>query len=124
MKTPEDHASTEARPLVPQRYQIFRQAKNGSHLSFGSSIASAEEAVEIFSEAAPLFEGGGIRLWDHHEQRTVAAAEWSVEITHFGFPVRTRANAFYDETIGQVAQRLIEREAFFQSIAQRLTPSM
>jgi len=120
MKTTETPASPEARALAPHRYQIFRQARNGCHFNYGSSIADAEEAVEIFLETPPIFEGGGIRLWDHREQRTVAQAEWHVEITRLHFPVRTRANAFYDEKIGQIAQRVIEREAFFQSLAERL----
>ncbi len=124
MKTIEEtHASTEAHASAPHRYQIFRQAHNGCHCNYGSSIASAEEAVEIFLETAPMFDGGGIQLWDHREQRTVASAEWLVEITRFGFPVRTRANAFHDPTISHVAQRVIEREAFFQSLAKRLNLS-
>jgi glucuronate isomerase len=102
------------------RYQVFRQAKNGVHHNYGSSMASAEEAVEVFLETPPLFEGGGIRLWDHREQRAVAATEWLVETTHFGFPVRTRANAFFDDAIASCATKIIEREAYFESVAQRL----
>lgn len=121
MKTIEEtHVSTEVHTSAPHRYQIFRQAKNGCHFNYGSSIASADEAVEIFLETAPMFEGGGIQLWDHREQRAVASTEWFVEVTRFGFPVRTRANLFHDEAIGNVAQRVIEREAFFQSLAERL----
>ncbi len=116
----ETHASTEAHAVAPHRYQIFRQARNGCHFNYGSRIASAEEAVEIFLETAPMFDGGGIQLWDHREQRAVASTQWLVEITRIGFPVRTRANVFHDERIGKVAQRVIEREAFFQSLAERL----
>ncbi len=83
-------------------------------------MASAEEAVEVFLETQPLFEGGGIRLWDHREQRAVAATQWLVETTHFGFPVRTRANAFFDDAIARCATKIIEREAYFESVAQRL----
>ena len=123
MKTTGTPASSEAQMLAPHRYQIFRQAKNGCHFNYGSSIASAEEAVEIFFETAPAFEGGGLRLWDHREQRTVASTEWFFEITRFGFPVRTRANVFHDDTISQIAQRVIEREAYFQTLSQRLNLS-
>lgn len=123
MKTIETPISSEARTVAPHRYQIFRQAKNGCHFNFGSSIASPEEAVEIFLDTAPAFEGGDLRLWDHREQRTVASAEWLVEITRFGFPVRTRANVFHDDAIAQIAQRVIEREAYFQSVAQRMNLS-
>ncbi len=123
MKTTETPISSEARAVTPHRYQIFRQAKNGCHFNFGSSIASADEAVEIFLDTAPAFEGGDLRLWDHREQRTVASADWLVEITRFGFPVRTRANVFLDEAIAQIAQRAIEREAYFQSLSQRMNLS-
>jgi hypothetical protein len=124
MKTiDQNHASMDAPAPAPHRYQVFQQARNGCHHHYGSSIASAEEAVDVFLATAPMFEGGGIRLWDHHEQRTVASVEWLVEITRFGFPVRTRANAFYDDGIAQLAQRAIEREAYFQSLAERLNQS-
>ncbi len=76
------------------------------HYAYGSSMESAEEAVEIFLETNPLFDGGGILLWDHREQRMVAAVEWLAETTHFGFNVRTRANAFYDDYVAAVATRL------------------
>lgn len=120
MKTIEAIAPTEAPSPAPHRYQIFRQAKNGVHYNYGSSIASAEEAVEVFLETAPLHEGGAIRLWDHHEQRAVATIDWIVVKTHFGFPVHARANAFFDEALSGIANRIIEREAYFQSVAQRI----
>lgn len=121
MKTIEEtHVSAAVHASAPHRYQIFRQAKNGCHFNYGSSIASPEEAVEIFLETAPMFEGGGIQLWDHREQRAVASTEWFVEVTRFGFPVRTRANLFHDQAISKVAQNVIEREAFFQALADRL----
>lgn len=120
MKTNEPHALAEPPALAPHRYQIFRQERNGVHYSFGSSIASAEEAVEIFLETKPVFEGGGIRLWDHREQRAVAAVDWIAESTAFGFNVRARANAFYDDHLAAIAVRVIEREAFFESLRQRV----
>lgn len=118
MKTTEAIAPVDS--PAPHRYQIFRQAKNGVHYPYGSSIASADEAVEIFLETRPLFEGGGVRLWDHRAARAVASAEWFVETTGFGFPVRARANAFLDDEIARVAQQIVEREAYLQSVAQRM----
>jgi hypothetical protein len=120
MKTTTALAPIETPAPAPHRYQIFRQSKNGVHHNYGSSITAPEEAVEIFLETPPLYEGGGIRLWDHREQRAVAATEWIVETTQFGFPVRARANAFFDDSIARIAQHVIEREAFFQSVAQRI----
>ncbi len=120
MKTTEAIAPFASPAPAPHRYQVFRHAKTGVHYNHGSSIASADEAVEIFLDTAPLFEGGGVRLWDHRESRAVASAEWFVETTHFGFPVRARANAFFDDDIARIAQQIVEREAYFQSVAQRI----
>lgn len=122
-KSIEPHPPNEPSAPTPHRYQIYRQEKNGVHYSYGLSIESAEEAVEIFLETKPLFDGGGIRLWDHREQRAVAAVEWITETTHFGFNVRARANAFYDDHLAVVAARVIEREAFFETLAQRMSAS-
>jgi hypothetical protein len=120
MKTTETIVPVASPAPAPHRYQVFRQAKNGVHYNHGSSIASLDEAVEVFLDTAPLFEGGGIRLWDHHEARAVASAEWFVENTSFGFPVRARANAFFDDDIARIAHQIVEREAYFQSVAQRM----
>lgn len=120
MKTIETMAPVESPALAPHRYQVFRQAKTGVHYNHGSSIASATEAVEVFLDTRPLFEGGGIRLWDHREARAVASAEWFVETTNFGFPVRARANAFFDDEIARIAHQVVEREAYFHSVAQRM----
>lgn len=109
--------------VAPHRYQIYRQDKNGVHHSHGSSIESPEEAVEIFLDSKPLFEGGGIRLWDHREQRAVAAVEWIAETTQFGFNVRARANAFYDDHLAALAVRVVEREAYLESLAERMSAS-
>jgi hypothetical protein len=113
-------AHAESPAPAPHRFQVFRQAKNGVHYNHGSRIASAEEAVENFLETPPLFDGGDIRLWDHREGRAVASADWLVESTRFGFAVRVRANAFFDEEISRIANRVVEREAYFRSIAQRV----
>lgn len=120
MKTTEAIAPTQSPAPAPHRYQVFRQAKNGVHHNYGSSIASADEAVGVFLETTPLFEGGGIRLWDHQEARAVASAEWFVETTGFGFPVRARANAFFDDDIARIAHHIVEREAYLETVTQRL----
>lgn len=101
------------------RYQIYRQSKTGCHYNHGASMASAEDAVELFLATAPAFEGGGVRLWDHHEQRAVASAEWSVEKTRFGFMVRTRANVFHDDSLALMARKIEERHAIVQSVVHR-----
>jgi len=101
------------------RYQIYRQSKNGCHFNHGASIESAEDAVEIFLATAPAFEGGGVRLWDHHESRAVASAEWNVERTRFGFMVRTRSNVFHDDSLALIARRVAERHAIVQSVVRQ-----
>lgn len=75
--------------------------------------------MEAFLNTAPGFEGGGVRLWDYHEQRALASAEWLVENTSFGFPVRVRADAFCDESVSQLARQICEREALIESVEQR-----
>jgi hypothetical protein len=101
------------------RYQIYRQSKYGCHFNHGARIDSMEDAVEIFLSTAPAFEGGGVHLWDHHEQRAVASAEWSVEKTRFGFLVRTRSNVFHDDSLALVARRVVERHAIVQSVLRQ-----
>jgi hypothetical protein len=51
---------------IPYRYQIYRQARNGLHYNHGAVIDSPEDAVALFLQATPAFEGGGLRLWDHY----------------------------------------------------------
>ncbi len=57
------------------RYQIHRQNRTGLFLP-GFRTDSAPEAVEAFLNQAPAFEGGGVRLLDHRDQRMVASVEW------------------------------------------------
>ena len=63
----------EPSPPTPHRYQIYRQARSGLHYNHGSIIDSPEDAVALFLNTSPAFEGGGVRLWDHYEQRHVAS---------------------------------------------------
>lgn len=104
----------------PHRYQIYRQGTNGVYHQHGASIEPLERAVELFLVTKPAFDGGGVRLWDSHEQRTIASAEWLVESTAFGFPVRMRADAFYDENVSIIVRRIVERDALIQSLGQRI----
>ena len=104
---------------TPHRYQIYRQAKNGLHYNHGPIVDSPEQAVAAFLHTAPAFEGGDVRLWDHHEQRSVASADWNVETTRMGFAVRHRVNQFEDEAVAALAQRITEREQLERSITER-----
>lgn len=92
------------------RYQIYRQNRAGLFLP-GYRTDSAPEAVEAFLNQAPAFEGGGVRLLDHHDQRMVASVEWRTEKTDFGFPVHHRANRFHDAMIEKLAREVQVREA-------------
>lgn len=92
------------------RYQIYRQNRGGLFLP-GYRTDSAPEAVEAFLNQAPAFEGGGVRLLDHHDQRMVASVEWRTEKTDFGFPVHHRANRFLHAMIEQLAGEVQAREA-------------
>lgn len=121
MKTNHHHvASGSIESAAPHRYQIYRQSKNGVYQRHGSSIESLDQAVELFLATKPDFEGGGLRLWDYHEQRALASTEWLVENTSFGFPVRVRADAFYDDAVSKIAREICAREALIESLGQRV----
>ena len=105
---------------TPHRYQIYRQSRNGLHYNHGAIIDSAEQAVAAFLHTAAAFEGGDVRLWDHHEQRHVASADWNVETTRMGFSVRHRSNVFSDEALADLAQKVTEREQLEETIAERV----
>lgn len=121
MKTNHHTLPALALPPPAHRYQIFRQTRSGVYHRYGTSIESLETAVELFLETRPIFDGGGVRLWDHHEQRNLASTEWLVEHTSFGFPVRVRADAFHDEVAATLARHVLEREALIESLGQRMS---
>ena len=102
------------------RYQIYRQNRAGLFLP-GYRTDSAPEAVEAFLNQAPAFEGGGVRLLDHHDQRMVASVEWRTEKTDFGFPVHHRANRFHDAMIEQLAGEVQAREAMRTELRHETT---
>lgn len=91
------------------QYQIYRQNRAGLFLP-GYRSDSAPEAVEAFLNQAPAFDGGEVRLFDHRNQRMVAAVEWRIEKTDFGFPVHHRVNRFHDAMIEQLANTVQARE--------------
>lgn len=104
-------------PTPRRRYQIYRRDRNGCHHPHGVILESQEEAVTRFLHTMPEFEGGGLRLWDHREERVAGSAEWSLEKTGFGFRVWTRSNVFYDSNLSILAHVIADREALAETIA-------
>lgn len=102
---------------APARYQIYRQMRAG-YFAGGFHSDSPADAVQSFLATAPAFEGGSIRLWDHHENRLLASVDWAVERTGFGFFVRTRSNVFHDTTFSRIAEQITEREQIVASFRQ------
>lgn len=102
------------------RYQIHRQNRTGLFLPVFRSD-SAPEAVEAFLNQAPAFDGGGVRLLDHREQRMVASVEWSTVKTDFGFPVHHRMNRFHDAMIEQLANTVQAREVLREELRHEAT---
>ncbi|MBW8780614.1 MAG: hypothetical protein JF599_01825 [Verrucomicrobia bacterium] len=101
------------------RYQIYRQNRAG-HFLPGYRTDSAPEAVEAFLHQSPVFEGGGVRLLDHHDRRMVASVEWRTEKTGFGFPVHHRTNRFHDAMIEQLAGEVLARETLREPVRHSL----
>lgn len=102
------------------RYQIHLQNRAGLFLP-GFRTDSAPEAVEAFLNQAPAFDGGGVRLLDHREQRMVASVEWSTVKTDFGFPVHHRVNRFHDAMIEQLANAAQAREVMREELRHEAT---
>jgi hypothetical protein len=105
------------------RYQIHRQSRTGLFLP-GFRTDSAPEAVEAFLNQAPAFDGGGVRLLDHRDQRMVASVEWTTVKTDFGFPVHHRVNRFHDATIEQLADAVQAREVLREELRHEATLSV
>jgi hypothetical protein len=101
------------------RYQVYQQNRVGLFLP-GYRTDAASEVVEAFLHQAPAFDGGGIRLFDHRDQRMVASVEWRTEKTDFGFPVHHRVNRFHDAVIEQLAQETLARESLRESVRHSL----
>lgn len=105
------------------RYQIHRQSRTGLFLP-GFRTDSAPEAVEAFLNQAPAFDGGGVRLLDHRDQRMVASVEWTTVKTDFGFPVHHRVNRFHDAMIEQLADAVQAREVLREELRHEATLSV
>ncbi len=69
---------------------------------------------------APVFDGGGVRPIDHHDQRMIASVEWRKVKTDFGFSVHHRANWFHDAMIEQLAGEVLARANLWESIRRSL----
>ena len=115
-------ASSEAHASAAARYQIYQQSRSGVFTSRFKSD-SAGEVVEAFLKQAPAYEGGELRIWNHHAVEQSASVEWRIERTDFGFPVHHRTNVFYDPMLGLIARRLNEREAIRSEVHQSLRMS-
>lgn len=116
----ETAASTDSGAEAPvARYQIYQQDRAG-HFLPGYRTDSAPEAVESFLNQAPAFDGGGVRLLDHHDQRMVASVEWRTEKTDFGFSVHHRVNRFHDAVIEQLADEVLARETLRETVRHSL----
>lgn len=87
------------------RYQLFRQHHNGSYVA-QSRTDYAQKAVDAFLRAAPIFEGGEIRLWDNQTKRLAAMVGWKTERTEFGFYIQVRSNIFYDRVLASIARQI------------------
>lgn len=105
----------ETQPAHAPRYQIYRQGRAGNFMA-ELKTDSPTEAVEMFAIMSPAFDGGEIRIWDHHEQRICASVEWHPESTPFGFAVRTRRNIFQNPMLAVLARQISERETMRESI--------
>lgn len=82
-------ASSNAPASAAFRYQVYHQTRSGVFVP-GFKSDSAGEAVEAFLKQAPAYEGGELRLWNHHAQAMSASVAWRIERTDFGFFVHHR----------------------------------
>lgn len=104
-------------PAAKHRYQVYRQPQVGGHVPHGPMLQTTEHAVAFFLGTSPVFEGGGVQLWNHDTQNLAASAEWRIETTGMGFSVRARANVFREPALALIAQRIADRERIEQAIA-------
>lgn len=119
MKTTHPIEASAAVTTEQPRYEVYRQNRAGNFaLTFETSRPL--DAMLAFMDTAPAFEGGDVRIWDRHEERLIATAEWTVERTGMGFYVRTRKNVFHDNDAAALARLVAQREALVQAIAHEL----
>lgn len=96
MKSMEQIESQTAVASEQPRYEVYRQNRAGNFVRTFESPRPLD-AMLAFMDTAPAFEGGEVRIWDRHQERLLAAAEWTIERTGMGFYVRTRKNVFLDD---------------------------
>lgn len=72
--------------------------------------------MAFFLATSPVFEGGGVQLWNNDTQKLAASAEWRIEITSIGFSVRARENVFREPALALTAERIADRERIEQAI--------
>jgi hypothetical protein len=101
------------------RYEVYRQNRAGNFVRTFESPRPLD-AMVAFMDTSPAFEGGEVRIWDRHQERLLAVAEWTVERTGMGFYVRTRKNVFLDDDAAALGRLVAQREALVQAIAHEL----
>ncbi len=99
------------------RFQIYRQTRTGAYTA-EFKTDSAADAVGAFLNQSPAFEGGELRIWNHHEHRVSASVEWSTEKTDLGFLVFNRTNVLHDRLLGVIARQMQMREEIREEIQQ------
>jgi len=119
MKTSHPIEAPTAVSIEQPRYEVYRQNRAGNFVrTFESSRPL--DAMLAFLDTTPAFEDGEVRIWDRHQERLLAAAEWTTERTGMGFYVRTRKNVFHDDEAATLARLVAQREALVQAIAHEL----
>lgn len=119
MKSMEQIESPSAVASEQPRYEVYRQNRAGNFVRTFESPRPLD-AMLAFMDTTPAFEGGEVRIWDRHQERLLAAAEWTIERTGMGFYVRTRKNVFLDDDAAALARLVAQREALVQAIAHEL----
>jgi hypothetical protein len=119
----QDATASVSTDTKPAHYEIYRQSRAGYYTAVFSSD-SAVEAVERFIKENPEFDGGEMHIWNNRQQRVCASIKWAISSTEFGFPVHHRADAFYDDDLALIAQKVEEREAIRESVQEYMRISM
>ena len=109
---------------APHRYQVYRQTRTGLHQPHGAILASPEHAVTLFLNTAPAFDGGGVHVWDHSEQRHAASAGWLTETTRMGFAIQHRVNVYHDPALAVIAAQIAERQQIEQALTDPVRQAM
>jgi hypothetical protein len=119
----QDATASVSMETKPAHFQIYRQTRAGYYTAVFSSD-SAVEAVETFIKESPEFDGGEMHIWNNRQKRVCASVKWAISSTEFGFPVQHRADAFYDDHLALIAQKVEEREAIRESVQEYIRITM